>query len=188
MHSHFSSAQIEQLRRQAKQLKKTTDISLNQAQDLIAQRNGWSNWSLLMKNRLPEPASAFPMRKIKNRYDAENAFCELIVDAGRAVGAPSFSGDWEGEDEPLAQHNGDHHLTENTLDAICECEFGDPHFIGGPAIFNFAQSVAQVNRIFERAEPVVSELALALQQVNPDQASQFRVNLQSIRDWMLRTC
>lgn len=188
MHSHFSSAYIEQLRRQAKQLSKSTSIPLNKAQDLVAQQNGWSNWSLLIKNRLPEGSSVFPMRKIKNRYDAENAFCELIVDAGRAVGAPSFSGDNEDEDGRLAQHNGNYLLTSNTLDAIRECEFGDPHFIGGPAIFNFAQSIGQVNRIFERAEPIVSELAIALQKVNPDQATQFRVNLQSIRDWMARTC
>ena len=144
MLSHFSSAQIEQLRRQAKQLSKSTGVPLNKAQNLIAQQNGWRNWSVLMKNRLPDGPSVFPMRKIKNKYDAENAFCELIVDAGRAIGAPSFSVDDADEDERLTQHNGNHQLTESTLDAIHECEFSDPHFIGGPAIFNFAQSLAQV--------------------------------------------
>ena len=185
MHSHFSSAQIEQLRRQAKKLAKSTGVPLNKALDLVAQQNGWPNWSLLMKNRLPEDCPVFPMRKIKNRYDAESAFCELIVDAGIAIGAPLFSAD---EDEDLAPHNGNHQLTKRTLDAIHECEFDDPHFIGGPAIFNYAQSQELVNRIFERAEPVVSELTFALQKVSQDRANQFQVNLQTIRDWMTRTC
>lgn len=188
MHSHFSSAHIEQLRRQAKQLAKSMAIPLSKAQDLIAQQNGWSNWSLLMKNRLRESPSIFPMRKIKNRYDAEDAFCNLIVEAGHVIGVPSFAGDDEDEEEPLALHIGNCQLTEHAVDAIVECEFGDPHFIGGPGIFNYAQSAAQVDRIFERAEPVVAELTIALRQVSPDHANQFRANLQCILDWMTRAC
>ncbi|SFO37573.1 hypothetical protein [Nitrosospira briensis] len=127
------------------------------------------------------------MRKIKNRYDAESAFCELIVEAGRVIGVPSLADD-EDDEEHLAQHGGSYQLTEGTLSAICECEFGDPHFIGGPAVFNFAQSVEQVNRIFERAEPVVAELTIVLQQVAPYHVNIFRADLQFIRDWMVRNC
>jgi hypothetical protein len=128
------------------------------------------------------------MRKIKNRCDAESAFCELIVQAGRVIGIPSLAGDDEDDEEHLARHGGNYRLTEGTLNAICECEFGDPHFIGGPGVFNFAQSVEQVNRIFERAEPVVAELAIVLQQVTPDHANMFRADLQLIQDWMARNC
>ncbi|SFO37587.1 hypothetical protein SAMN05216332_112104 [Nitrosospira briensis] len=52
MHSRFSSAHIEHLRRQAKQLSKSAGFPLSKALDHIAQQNSWSNWSLLLKNRL----------------------------------------------------------------------------------------------------------------------------------------
>jgi hypothetical protein len=117
------------------------------------------------------------MKKIKNRYDAETLFCEALVEAGFTAGISPY-----GEEET----NTSHQFSADTIKAIHECEFGDPHFIGGPAIFNFAKSRADVDRIFERAAPVVVELTVALEQKNPDQANKFRADLLTIRDWMSR--
>ncbi len=70
MHNHFSSTHIEYLRRQAKKLCKTDDIPLSKAQDLIAQQNGWSNWSLLVKNRLPDnsPDNGYQLRRTPDEF------------------------------------------------------------------------------------------------------------------------
>lgn len=70
MHSHFSSAQIEHLRRQAKQLSKTAGTPLSKALDQIAQQNGWSNWSLLMKHRLPDdsPSNGYQLRRSQEEF------------------------------------------------------------------------------------------------------------------------
>ncbi|QWT47048.1 hypothetical protein [Azospira inquinata] len=70
MHNHFSSTHIEYLRRQAKKLSKTDDIPLSKALDLIAQQNGWSNWSLLVKNRLPDdsPDNGYQLRRTRDEF------------------------------------------------------------------------------------------------------------------------
>lgn len=52
MRKLFSHTRVEQLRREAKTLKKssTPPYTLSQAQDHIAQREGWDCWALLVKN------------------------------------------------------------------------------------------------------------------------------------------
>jgi hypothetical protein len=119
------------------------------------------------------------MRKIKNRYNAESAFCELFVEAGRTIGVPSF-----GAEPPYSGT----HLTLSTVKAIHQCEFEDPHFIGGPGAFNFAKSAAEVERIFSRAEPIAAELSNSLQLINSEQAIKFRSDLLSLKEWMSRNC
>lgn len=119
------------------------------------------------------------METIKNRYKAESMFCKLFVDAGRVLGVPQYG---DADDCDREQH----HLSAGSVQVVHECEFGDPHFIGGPGAFNFAKSTAQVNRIFERSEPIVSELYSALGRVRPDYAKRFRAELDEIKNWMLR--
>lgn len=71
MHSHFSSTHVEHLRRQAKQFSKTAGIPISKAQDLIAQQNGWENWSLLMKHRLrddPSATSGFKLQRTPEEF------------------------------------------------------------------------------------------------------------------------
>lgn len=118
------------------------------------------------------------MQQIKNRYKAESMFCELFVKAGRALGVPPY-----GEDDRGDKHK----LNSDTIDVIHECEFEDPHFIGGPGAFNFAKSRESINRIFERAEPVAVEVCAALETLDPARAQEFRMRLDEIRNWMLRT-
>lgn len=119
------------------------------------------------------------MGKIKNRYKAESIFCQLFVDAGRALGVPPY-----GEDDGYGV--GLDHLSADSVKALHECELEDPHFIGGPGAFNFATSTVQVNRIFERAGPIAAELYDALSKINLGNANKFRAEFDGIKDWMLR--
>lgn len=119
------------------------------------------------------------MKMIKNRGKAESMFCKLFVDAGRALNVPAYG---EADSTGLERH----HLSSGTLQAIQECEFDDPHFIGGPGAFSFAKSAAQVNRIFEKAEPITTELTGALDREAPSAATLFRANIDEIKVWMLR--
>lgn len=119
------------------------------------------------------------MGKIKNRYKAESMFCQLFVDAGRALGVPSY-----GEDDSYRM--GEDHLSAATVKALRECEFEDPHFIGGPGSFNFATSTVQVNKIFEIAGPIIAELYDALSRIDLENANKFRASFDEIKDWMLR--
>lgn len=50
MGTHFSASDVERMRRQAKALKRELGIELNAAQDQIAKRHGFQNWSILVKN------------------------------------------------------------------------------------------------------------------------------------------
>lgn len=118
------------------------------------------------------------MTKIRNRYDAESLFCSLFVDAGEALGVPAFGEKGTGQGPKLSA---------GSVEVIHSCEFSDPHFIGGPGAFNFAKTVSQANRIFERAEPYASELHSALREVSSEDAEKFRAGLDEIKQWMLRT-
>lgn len=118
------------------------------------------------------------MKTIKNRYQAESMFCKLFVDAARVLRVPSYG------EEPDDQER--HRLSQGTVQVVHECEFEDPHFIGGPGAFNFAKSLGQVNRIFEHAEPAVAEVCGALEGVSPTEAQIFRARINEIKAWMLR--
>lgn len=50
MHPRFNSAQIEQLKRDAKRLARSAPLPLSQALDRIAADQGFRNWSLLVKS------------------------------------------------------------------------------------------------------------------------------------------
>ncbi len=117
--------------------------------------------------------------KIKNAYDAESLFCSLFVAAGESLGLPSY-GEEAGANQAIA-------LSEDVVRVLHQCEFDDPHFIGGPGAFNFAKTVASVNKIFERAEPIALELYAALKNVGPEDAEKFRAGLDEIQQWMLKT-
>lgn len=60
MHTSFSSAQVEQFRRDARRLARAASIPLNQAQDQIAGRHGFRNWSLLVKHSTADGSGASP--------------------------------------------------------------------------------------------------------------------------------
>lgn len=58
MPNSFTAAQIEQFKLQAKFLCRSTVVLHSQALDQIASKNGYSNWSLLMKHGTPVQAPA----------------------------------------------------------------------------------------------------------------------------------
>jgi hypothetical protein len=58
MSTSFSTAQVEQLRRNAKRLGRTLSISHSEALDRIAAQHGFKNWSLLSKHSTPASAPA----------------------------------------------------------------------------------------------------------------------------------
>jgi len=53
MPTRFSPADVEQLRREAKVLRRSGALTQSQALDQVAQRQGWTNWALLQRNALP---------------------------------------------------------------------------------------------------------------------------------------
>jgi hypothetical protein len=118
------------------------------------------------------------MVKIKNKYQAESQFCQLFSEAGRTLNVPKYgeSGDrWPKSD-----------LSPEVVSAIHQCEFEDPHFIGGPGVFNFAASHAAVEKIFTRAEQIAAEICSALDASSPIKAREFRIRLTKINAWMLQ--
>lgn len=57
MLTRFTSAQIEQFRRDAKRLARSKSIPLSQAQGQLASENGFRNWSLLVKHASSGPTT-----------------------------------------------------------------------------------------------------------------------------------
>lgn len=61
MATSLTSARIEQLKRAAKRLAREHSIPLHEAQQQLAEANGYKNWSLLQKHALPEAATKPPV-------------------------------------------------------------------------------------------------------------------------------
>ncbi|GAB2182562.1 hypothetical protein DLREEDagrD3_27850 [Denitratisoma sp. agr-D3] len=117
------------------------------------------------------------MLQIKHRGQAESLFCDLFYEAGMALGVPGY-----GESDKES-HLG---VSSAVVDVIHQCEFGDPHFVGGPGVFSFAKKKESVEKIFSRAAPFATELLALLDERNPNFAEKFRAELAAIKDWMLR--
>lgn len=66
----FTPAHIEHLRRQAKKLKKANGISHNEALNQVVQANGYSDWALMMKQRVCSSYSVFYRCSDDNLFDA----------------------------------------------------------------------------------------------------------------------
>lgn len=84
--------------------------------------------------------------KFKNRHKAEDAVCEAFVTLGTLAGID------------VSRGNGPADLDEELISACHESYYGDPHFIGGPGSFNYAESLEHVERIFNPAFNVSERL------------------------------
>ena len=71
----FTSSQIKRFRLEAKHLSRNSATPLQKAQDKIAQLNGYSNWSLLMKNAAPlaTHSTAVPYKFFRSEEDMRAA-------------------------------------------------------------------------------------------------------------------
>lgn len=98
MHTSLTSAQVEQLRRNAKRLARDESIPRNQALDRLATAHGFRNWSLLSKHSsktvvTPAPVRSAPKHDLRPRHylhgdqdeaDASKYYCaqcDLLVEA-----------------------------------------------------------------------------------------------------------
>jgi hypothetical protein len=115
---------------------------------------------------------------IQNRYQVESHFCKLFFEAGQTLLVPKYGEAGDGRESA--------DLSSAAIEVMHQCEFDDPHFIGGPGAFNFAKSRSDVERIFARAEPIAKELCTALGATNAAMASDFRTRLLEIKAWMLQ--
>jgi hypothetical protein len=75
----FTSSQIKRLRLEAKHLSRNSSTPLQKAQDKIAEANGYSNWSLLMKNAAPAAiaSTAPPYKFFRSEEDMRIALRNL---------------------------------------------------------------------------------------------------------------
>lgn len=97
MSTRLSPPQVEQLKRRAKELRRT-DASLSQSDALnqVARENGWTNWALLARNSLPSADNliSLAMRRIPDGMEGVFLVDIDLVDAEvrQAIGgdSPSF--------------------------------------------------------------------------------------------------
>jgi hypothetical protein len=75
--------------------------------------------------------------KFKNKLKAQEAVCESFVALGALAGINASNG------------CGPVDVDEDLISACHEAYFSDPHFLGGPACFHYAQTLEKVERIFE---------------------------------------
>jgi hypothetical protein len=80
--------------------------------------------------------------KFRNRDDAENKVCKAFTALGELAGVDVECG--KGPDD----------LNATLIEAAQQCYYQDPHFLGGPACFNYAETTDQVDAIARKAAVV----------------------------------
>ncbi len=105
MPTSFKHLQIDRLKREAKVSRKSLNISHNQALDLIANREGFSNWSLLMKRAGIQAVAPNPTASSELKLD-------LIKDAAKLAGYNVYL-------KPRGQYSIKVEFDEQTIDFNC---------------------------------------------------------------------
>lgn len=81
-----------------------------------------------------------------NRDDAESQVCKAVAALGRLAGID------------VDQGEGPEDIDAVLIEAAYQSNFDDPHFLGGPCCFNFVDSVADVDTLEMKADPVTHGL------------------------------
>lgn len=92
-----------------------------------------------IKHLFPEPDEKARAVHFRNRHDLEEKVIYTIKTLGSAANLKGCS--------------------KELLDILEQCEFSDPHFIGGPGVFIHIDTVDNANDIFDKIDDVFAELA-----------------------------
>lgn len=86
-----------------------------------------------------QPQSTPPPPKFRNRDNAEDQVCQAFTALGELAGVE------------VDQGVGPDGLDAELVQAAYECNFSDPHFLGGPCIFHYATTKDQVDALAAKA-------------------------------------
>ncbi|NHZ99098.1 hypothetical protein [Massilia sp. CCM 8734] len=81
-----------------------------------------------------------------SRDDAESRLCNAIAALGRLAGIE------------VDQGEGPEDIDSVLIDAAYQCNFADPHFLGGPCAFNYVETADDVDKLAMKAAPVIRGL------------------------------
>lgn len=96
-----------------------------------------------MKTTAPsQPESTPPLPKFRNRHNAGDKVCRAFTALGELAGVDVDEGEGPADLDP------------ELVQAAYESNFGDPHFLGGPACFHYADTKEKVNALAVRAAAV----------------------------------
>lgn len=95
--------------------------------------------------RTDDPQAGKPT-KFRNRDQAESQVCQAVAALGRLAGIDVDQGD------------GPEDIDAVLIEAAYQSNFDDPHFLGGPCCFNYAETTEEVDILKAKAEPVTRGL------------------------------
>ncbi len=95
--------------------------------------------------RTDDPQAGKPF-KFRNRDQAESQVCQAVAALGRLAGIDVDQGD------------GPEDIDAVLIEAAYQSNFDDPHFLGGPCCFNYAETTEDVDILKAKAEPVTRGL------------------------------
>jgi len=95
-----------------------------------------------------QAAAASPAQhRFRNRHDAESQVCKAFTALGVLAGVD------------VDQGHGPDDLDKKLVRAAYESNFDDPHFLGGPCCFHYAETKDQVDALAAKANPVMQGFA-----------------------------
>lgn len=95
--------------------------------------------------RTDDPKAGKPI-KFRNRDQAESQVCQAVAALGRLAGIDVDQGD------------GPEDIDAVLIEAAYQSNFDDPHFLGGPCCFNYAETTEDVDILKAKADPVTRGL------------------------------
>lgn len=95
--------------------------------------------------RIDDVQAGNPMR-FRNRDQAESQVCQAVAALGRLAGID------------VDQGHGPEDIDAVLIEAAYQSNFDDPHFLGGPCCFNYAETIKDADILKAKAEPVTRGL------------------------------
>lgn len=95
----------------------------------------------------------------RNRDAAESQVCQAFAALGKLAGVD------------VEQGKGPDDLDARLIQAAYQCNFEDPHFLGGPACFHYATTAAEVDALAAKAGEVTDGFATYIHNKGNDAGS-----------------
>lgn len=116
------------------------------------------------KKLTPGASSSSQPIAFGNRYKLEDKILAAITDMGDVA---DLSG-----------------CSDRLLGILEECNFSDPHFLGGPNVFHYTETADEVNEAFDKIDAVIAELSPMVTSQGVKEAAE-KVAREG-RQWMLK--
>lgn len=136
---------------------------------------------LVLESHFDKPSEIDLFCTFRRKGQVRPQFCALFQRASKFLEAPH---NLMQPTRELKNWKKKHKLSDETVQAMMECQFSDLHFIGGNFVFDLMDQPGDVDVAWARGEKTFREIHVALLKVSTDEAALFETVLNRMKTWL----